>query len=492
MKVNKTFYIFGLLIIFFLSNNNLFAQKKGKKSSNQGSELRFEFKGIPDTLLYLATYYNGKTHIYDTLYPSKKDRYTFILKKDTLIPRGFYALAGQNMVRYLDFVVDSAFSFTIAFDDNRMSNLRFIGSPENEIMLDFMKNMSHFQRNMMIVDNKIKKEQESDNPDTLLIEKQKEDYRKYRDSMLAFEMDFLDLHRNSLFAKARLMMRDIQVPDSPLNPDGSLIDSNFAFNYYLNHYWDNIDLQESALFNTPSSFNSKLEYYFDHVVPPLIDSTIKYADILLEKTRGNTTVFRFILSYLTSKAERSQYVAHDAIFVHMIQNYYARGCCPWTDEAVLERMINRAEQLEPILIGRKAPELYMYDTNGIFRSNYESKRKYTVMWFWDLNCGVCKTGTAKLLELYERAQDSLDFDVYAIGATNDIDRWKKQLVEKGITSWINVAGNVATIDYRKVYDTNSFPVLLVLDKDKKIIVKRIGVDELENFLLNYDAGKIRY
>ena len=490
--MNNKNFIFILFILFILAGNNLFAQKKTKKSSNQGSELKFVLNGVPDTVLYLATYYHGKNYIYDTLYPSKKDKYTFILKKDTLIPKGIYALAGQNHGKYMDFVIDSIFSFTAIAGDNRMNNLRFQDSYENVIMLDFMIQMSGFQHNMMNINNKIKKEQESENPDTSFIQEQRKELLEYRDSLKRFETDFIDSHRNSLFAKTRLMMHDIQIPEAPRNSDGSLVDSNFGFHYYLNHYWDNIDFQESALFNTPFPFNSKLEYYFDKVVPPFVDSIIKYTDILLEKAKGNADVFRYILSHVSSKAERSQYVAHDAVFVHVVQKYYAKGCCPWVDEAILERMIDKAETLNLILIGKKVPELYMADTNGRFRSNYESKRKYTIMWFWDLNCGYCKTATPKLVDFYNRQHDSLDFEIYAVGATNDIERWKKQIVEKGMTQWINVAGDTMSLDYRQVFDISAFPVIFVLDKDKKIIVKKIGVDELENFLLNYDAGKIRY
>ena len=301
--------------------------------------------------------------------------------------------------------------------------------------------------------------------------------------------DYLEDHRNTLFAKAQMINQEIQIPDPPLNPDGSLVDSNFAYLYYINHYWDKIDLQEPAMLNTPT-FYSKLQYYFDDVVPPLVDSIIKYADLLIEKAKGDTELYKYLIWYVTNKYERSNYVAHDGVFVHMVQNYYAKNCCQ-TDEAVLERMVNQAEKLRHILIGRKAPELYAPDTNELFRSNYESKRKYTIMWFWDLNCGHCKTATPKLVEFYNRAHDSLDFEVYAVCMTNDAKKWKERIIEKEMP-WINVIGNKANIDWRQVYDISTFPVIFVLDKNKNIIVKKISVDELENFLRNYDAGRIRY
>jgi len=113
------------------------------------------------------------------------------------------------------------------------------------------------------------------------------------------------------------------------------------------------------------------------------------------------------------------------------------------------------------------------------------------MWFWDMNCGHCKSATPKLVEFYNRAKDSLDFEVYAVCLTTDLEKWKQTIIERQMP-WINVGGNHMNIDYRQVYDVVTTPVLFVLDREKKIIVKKIGVDELENFIRHYDEGKIKY
>jgi len=492
---SKKVCVLSLVLVLVCLSVNTFAQKKSKKSS-QGSEIKIILGGLPDTMLYLAAYYADKNYMYDTLYLSKKEPYTFISKKDIFIPRGIYLLANQDKVKLMEMVVDSSFSFVVKAENlnpsaiDIPSNVTFINSPENVLANSFFVKMSKFQRQIITLVNEIKKEEASENPDAALMERKKIERRIYQDSMKTYMRDFVDENRHTLFGKAQLLLRDVEVPEPPRNPDGSLVDSNFEYSYYINHYWDNTDFLEPALISTPP-FYPKLKTYFDDVVPPLVDSIIKYADLLIEKTKNTTELFKYIVWYLTNKYERSQYVAHDAVFVHMVLNYYAKGLCPWTDEAVLERMVNQAHKLEPILIGKKAPELYMPDTNGVFRSNYESKRKYTVMWFWDLNCGHCKTATPKLVEFYNRAKDSLDFEVYAVCITTDIEKWKKAIIEKELP-WINVGGNQATLDYRVVYDVLTTPVIYVLDHEKKIIVKKIGVDELENFIRNHSTGLIRY
>ena len=182
MKMKKI-WVLSLLVVFFLSEGDVFAQKKGKKLSlsGKGSELKFVFKGVPDTLLYLATYYTDKNFMYDTLYLSEKEPYTFVMKKDTLMPRGVYLLAGQNKSKYVDIIIDTTFSFTAVAENlnpealDIVSNIRFLDSPENQEMIQFMVTMSNFQRRIYAISKNIKEQEDFPTPDKTLIEQYRED-----------------------------------------------------------------------------------------------------------------------------------------------------------------------------------------------------------------------------------------------------------------------------------------------------------------------------
>ena len=94
--------IISILCVFSFSNQ-LFAQKK--KTSNKKDltyQIIFNLPGIPDTVLLLANYYGEHTYLRDTLYPSKKNPYSFILEGNDTLKRGVYILAGQNNVKYME------------------------------------------------------------------------------------------------------------------------------------------------------------------------------------------------------------------------------------------------------------------------------------------------------------------------------------------------------------------------------------------------------
>ena len=492
MKINKI-RVVGIILAFFAVGtvgNSTYAQK-GKNVQKPAYEIKLIMPGLPDSVLYVAYYYADKTYMIDTLYVERKDPYTFIIKGDSALQRGMYVLASESRVKYLDFFIDSSSFFTIKtgkLDPEKLNikeNLEYINSPENTLVNEFEKGMSVYYSAGLPVAKELR---ENEN----LSEEEKEQYKAelnlYQDSMKMFREDFMQKHENSLFVKIYRLNEEITVPDPPKNPDGSLVDSSWSYQYYLNHYWDNCDFSEPALIRTDNMFHSKISQYFDNVVIPIPDSINKYADLLIEKAKDTPDLYRYIVWYITQKYERSQYVGHDAVFVHMIKTYYAKGLCPWVEEEVLKRMVDEGNRLDNILIGRKAPYLYMPDTSGILHSNYEFDKKYTIIWFWDINCGHCKTATPILKEFYDRAKDSLDFEVFAVCLGTDSVKWKQTIIERELT-WINVGMNKANIDFKEVYGVNTTPVVFILDKEKHIIAKKVEAKEIETVIRNHEEGK---
>lgn len=491
----KNILIIGL--IFCLLLPMVYGQKK-HKTVRPAFEIKFVLDGLDeDTMLYVANYYADKTYMQDSLYLSKKEPHTFVYSGDTLPPRGVYVLANQNKIKYLEFIIDTSYFFTIRTQNIDSKNPDFVNcivfenSPDNVEMSDFFKKISHYQRQIFKLNKDIAALESEKKPDKKLIQQTKKELDAWQDSNYQYCEYFVAQHgTTSLFGRTQRLAQDVEVPEEIRNIKDQSTQEIASYNYYLNHYWDNCDFSEGALIYTPV-FHPRLVKYFDKVVPPVVDSIIKYADILVEKSKASTELFKYIVWYITSKYERSQYVGHDAVFVHMVLNYYAKGLCPWTDEAVLERMIERAEQLDGVLLGKVAPELYMFDTNERFISSHSFNKKYTIMWFWDVTCGHCKTVTPILVDFYNRAKDSLDFEVYAVCITSDTASWKRAIVSRQLP-FVNVGGNRANLDYRKVYGVTTTPYIYVLDREKKIICKKIGVEQLESFLRNHEAGKRIY
>jgi thiol-disulfide isomerase/thioredoxin len=124
----------------------------------------------------------------------------------------------------------------------------------------------------------------------------------------------------------------------------------------------------------------------------------------------------------------------------------------------------------------------MKDTLGVFHTLEEIKADFTVLVFYGPTCGHCKKEIPKI----KKDVDSLitngyNIETFAVATEFDLSEWKRFIHDQKTGSWINVAdinhddeGNpVASSDWRDKYDIYSTPVVYLLDKQKKIIAKRI-------------------
>jgi thiol-disulfide isomerase/thioredoxin len=176
-----------------------------------------------------------------------------------------------------------------------------------------------------------------------------------------------------------------------------------------------------------------------------------------------------------------------------------------------------------ICIGEIAPKLILKDTSDTKWVNlHELKAEYTILYFWDPECGHCKTITPKLAKLYKEKMKARNVEVYSVGKAigKDFESWKKFIRDNKL-DFINVAvtenlykiakekpeslvpiypgeqGKPTTLEslnYQATYDIYSTPKVFILDKDKKIIAKSLSMSQIEDLLDNLqnkkDAPKI--
>jgi len=209
--------------------------------------------------------------------------------------------------------------------------------------------------------------------------------------------------------------------------------------------------------------------------------------LLTDKSKEGTEIFEYIIWYITNSSERSKIMGFDKVFVYMVENYYLKNKLPDTNPLVLKNLTKRTSEIKPALLGKYAGNLILIDTLGAFSSLYEIDSDYTVVIFWDQECGTCKKEISELKSLYEK--DQPDFEVFAVCVDTNLASWRN-FVKKNTLSWINVNGTRSLSgDYHKLYDIYSTPVIYLLDRNKKIIAKRLDTKQLEGFLKNYHQNK---
>ena len=121
--------------------------------------------------------------------------------------------------------------------------------------------------------------------------------------------------------------------------------------------------------------------------------------------------------------------------------------------------------------------------SGQPRSIYDIKKAFTIVYFWEPNCGHCKTSTPKLKELYDKYKTK-DIEIFAVCTQNNREEWEKYIADNEL-DWINGWDPGRSTHFDFFYNVNSTPLIYILDKDKIIIAKKIGVENIEGFLNDY-------
>ena len=175
----------------------------------------------------------------------------------------------------------------------------------------------------------------------------------------------------------------------------------------------------------------------------------------------------------------------DGIYVHLVDEYYSKGFAPWIDAEQLDKMKKNADGLRPILVGKTAPEIKVirYPEERPV-SLHGIKSPYTILFIWDPTCSHCKASLPSIVKFYEKYK-SLGVEILAVCSqfTDKVPECWKYLDDNNIKpGWINAADPYHQSKYKVLYDVKSTPQIFILNKDKKIISKGIGAEQLDDLM----------
>ncbi len=461
MNKNKTFLIALFLMFQIIS----FAGKPVYS-------IKVKFLNLKDTICYLGNYYGDKSVIKDTGRVDSKGICTF--QGDEKLPGGIYLIITPSK-KYFEFLFDRDMNISFEADTTDFVNtLKIKGSPDNQLFYEYLRFISKKSKDAEPLRLEIKKH--SKNADSL---KMLTDQMTIIDKEVKkYKLDFIAQHPDCLLSSVFNASWEPDLPEAPLLQNGKR-DSAYIYRYYKQHYLDKINFTDDRLLLTPV-FHPKLKTYLTQLTIQMPDSVIAAADYLIEKTKDNKEMFKYIVWYITNYSETSNIMGFDAIFVHMVEKYYMTNKAFWVSAANLDKIVSRAKILKNLLLGAKTPNLTVQDTSYVYQTLYNIKSKYTVLYFWDPTCGHCQKETPKLVDLYNKLHNK-GVEVFALCTDPNLEEWKKYIIEHKL-NWINVMDMQNITGFHSIYDIFSTPVIYLLDENKVILAKRLSVEQLEGFL----------
>lgn len=441
--------------------------------AREGYHINLKIPGVKDSMVYLVHYY-GKP--LPTIY--KRDSARFdkngIAKfdsNDSEFVGGIYMMLLSSRKSYFEFLLNKGDNMTITADlKNLPQGVSFKNSPENErfqeyviFLKDYGKNQQQLQKEL--TGAKTKEDSIAVRKKTAAASKELSNYRR----------NYSQKYPNTLLATIFNALQIPQVPDGPhFLADGTTKDSNYAYNYYKSHFWDDFDFQDDRLIHTPL-FDAKLDEYMNKLVYPWPDSVEKEGDRLLKKARGTKEIFKYTLFWLTKNAESSKVMGMDEVFVYLVENYYMKGDAFWLSSDDLSKYTDRAMKIAPNVIGNLAPEVRL--PNVATKKDEDllmgAKAKYTLLVFYAPNCGHCQRELPEIDSVYKAVLKSKGVKVFTVATEGDEKSINEFIAKNSLTDWTNTWDPDHAGDWRGKYDVYSTPTIYLLNEKKIIKGKRL-------------------
>lgn len=467
-----------LISLFFAISIGLYSQAKDTY------KIDVKLTNSKDTSLLLVSYYGNTNQIVDTAFLNNG---TYTFSGSEPLKGGIYLVVFQNK-QYFELVIDKEQNFSIETDiSNPVDNMKIKNSQDNIEFYSYLKDVGSYGKK----DQELGKEYKDAEGNKEKQGELRKQITELNEQVTAIKLAFIKNHSESLFGKILQASEEPEIPKVlPLKDDGSP-DSSYIYKYYKAHYFDGFDFADERLLRTPIYAN-KIKRYFKNVIVQRPDTLIKEANMIIEKAKPNKETYKFCIWYFTYEAETSQIMGMDEVFVALGKKYYTTGEAYWVNDATLKRMTKRINTLDRILIGKKAPNMIMQDTLMNLRSLDDVIGNYTIIMFWDPDCGHCKTEIHQAQPWVAENAEKYNIKIFSVCSDTSIVKWKNKIHEYKIQDWINVDGpRSLTENYHDLYDIISTPTIYLLDKDKKILAKRLSWSQTTDFIKRDYEAKLK-
>ncbi|MEZ4805640.1 MAG: DUF5106 domain-containing protein [Bacteroidia bacterium] len=451
--------------------------------------IKVKLRGYKNVQVFLADNFGDKQYFRDTCMLDKNG--VGVFEGNPKLQRGMYMIVFPRMDGYYELPITDDQTFYFEADTTMdETTVKVTGSVENESFVDYQRTRAINGKLRYQLDLDMKKAKAEMNEG--LLTELRIQKTVWMQKIFVLE-SYMSKNPDHLLTKLFHAFQAIKIPENP-NP----LDSMYQYRYFRDHYWDNIDFSESGLIRAPQGLiTSKLNDYIDKVSYQDPDSLVKAVDIAIGKTVPYTEMQKYFVQYLTNKFQDRKVMCQDNITIHLINKYYCEGDAWWYDDtAGKKKMCEDARKALPTMCGKLAPDLNMADTAGNMHQLYKNLGRYTILFFYDPTCGHCKEVIPIVNQVFQKHKAN-GIKVYAVSTENQYDEWRKMMRKRPeLSEWINVC----KVDryypwpyHKQDYNIVANPTLFILDKDAKIIGKKIHESQLEFFIesLLYEDGIIK-
>jgi thiol-disulfide isomerase/thioredoxin len=453
--------------------------------AQDGYEIKVTFKPFKNQYVYLGHYFGKSYPIIDSALLNDKSE--AVLKGNKKLNGGIYLIGYPNKSGFFEILVDKEQKFSVKADTATMSNgASFEHSADNVLFSGYQKHMTEKGRQIQALQQQLKAATNKADSTRLIAELTKTDKE-----VKNFREDLIKKNPGTLLSALLITMREPELSGKLKDPK-TKEDSLASYNFYKGQYWEGVNFWDGRMAYT-TFFEDKLDKYFNQLVVPQPDSVIKEIDNMLAYASVSEEMTRFLLIKFVNRYINQKYMWEDAVFVHLFEKYFSNKEYPWLAEKGRKTITDRAYSLMANIMGTPAADIELPDSSGKTTTLYNLSANYTVLVFWDPSCGHCKEVLPRLDSFYRAKWKGAGLKMFAVSKETDGSKkdWMDFIRERKLQDWTHVyyskIDDKARINggipgYSQLYDVQTFPTLYLLDKDKRIVAKKLAVEQINDVL----------
>jgi thiol-disulfide isomerase/thioredoxin len=430
-------------------------------------------ESINDTVL-LAHYYNGNILVNDTLVTDQNGMAMF--KGTESLPQGIYTLYFDAQ-KQIDFLIGEDQLLAI---QEKNGELKVSGSTESarfQAYVDFLNERKKQAANLQERLNQLGEQADS-------ISHIKQQLRGLDNEVQKYWQQEGENAAGSFYGKFAASNIPVTIEEEEIPAEFLANDSllwAFKYNFNKDHYWDHFDLFDIRMWRTPT-IQSRLNEYFNKVLIQTADSVLPSAIQLIEASNRQPEIFQNLVSFVLNNSVKSDYMGIENVFVAIAEKYYLTGRAFWASDKTIQNIRHEVYFRKNNLIGSTAKELLLEDENGEYQSLHQQSTPFTLLVFWEPECGHCKKVLPALFEEVFLKINPSKLTVIAVYTQDKKEEWLDFITKHELNGWINVWDPHRASNFQVNYNVRTTPMIYLLDQDKKILAKKLSVENAKEIL----------
>ncbi|TAD83859.1 MAG: DUF5106 domain-containing protein [Bacteroidetes bacterium] len=450
-----------------------------------GHNITLNIAPFKNQWLYLAYHYGNVKGLADSAFADASGKAVF--KGSTPLQNGIYIVASPTKTILFEMLMGTDQVFSVVGDTLDLNtSIKFVGSDENMRFLGYTSFV-----NRVASKGEAARQQLSKTEDALEKARLEKVISASGTSIDSFRTAYCKQYPADMLTVLFKGMSETKLPAALQNPKTNA-DSLAQYRFAKSHFWDGIDFMDGRLVRTPI-LEAKLKTYLNSWVIPEADSLIYEFNWMIALGRNDPEMFRFLIGYFVDNYMYPKLMGQDKVFLHVFERYIGgdKPKADWLNERQLKIIRERAYMVMANQLGSAAWDMDLVDTAGKPQNLYGVKAKYTVVAFWDVHCGKCREELPKMDTLYRESWQRNGVKIYAVMVNEENVKDWPAFINEHAKGWSHVHQTAAMRkaeektqkpNFRQLYDMRSTPTLFLLDADKKIIAKSIGLTDLDKVL----------